>query len=407
MKQRDTFIKKARINSIDMLRGFALMGILIIHCFDRFGAGFFPKLDSPIWQWIDIAIRDSVYFLFQGKAYAIFSLLFGISFFIMMDSQAEKGVDFRLRFLWRLVILFVFGFLNGMIYYVEWLIIYAMFGMILIPLYKVPNKILVVLGILLFMEIPQVIDFISALGSNAPTPPSGMRRTMGQLYREAGAIFADGSIWEMVKFNAIRGHSVEVLYVLNARIFQLIGLFIAGMLIGRSGVYKDPDKMVFWSKKILPYAIGCFLFFYIIVWLLPSFNLERRVLRTGTNLFKTYGNLGMMMVYICGLIILYYKTIRGHKVLDRLAPVGRMSVTNYMMQSIMGAFIFYGFGLGLAKQSNLICLIIWMVVFLFQILYSNWWIKRFYYGPVEWLWRTLTWFKKVPMKRKEIIPVNP
>jgi len=400
MEKEVVFFNKARINSIDMLRGFALMGILLIHCFDRFGAGYFPRLDSPFWQWIDTALRNSVYFLFQGKAYAIFSLLFGVSFFMMMDSQAQKGVDFRMRFLWRLAILFVFGFFNGMIYYVEWLLIYAMFGIIIIPLYKVPNKILVALCILLLLEIPLVIDFISSLNASAPATPSGMRRTMGQLYREAGEIFANGSIWEMIKFNAIRGHSVEVLYVLNARVFQLIGLFIAGMLIGRSGVYKNPDKMVYWSKKILPYAICCFLLCYIIVkWILPAFDLERRVLRAGTNIVNTYGNLGMLMMYICGLIILYYKTLRGNKILDRLAPVGRMSVTNYMVQSIMGAFIFYGFGLGLAKQSNIICFLIWIVLFLFQILYSNWWIKRFYFGPMEWLWRTLTWFKKSPMKR--------
>ena len=394
-----------RINSIDMLRGFALMGILLIHCFDRFGAGSFVKLDSSLLQWIDTALRSSVYFLFQGKAYAVFSLLFGLSFFMMMDSQAQKGVDFRLRFLWRLAILFVFGFFNGMIYYVEWLLIYAMFGVIIIPLYKVPNKILVALCILLLLEIPQVIDFISSLNGSAPAPPSEMRRAMGQIYREAGAIFANGSIWEMIKYNAIRGHSVEVMYVLNARFFQLIGLFIAGMLVGRSGVYKNPDKMAYWSKKVLPYAVGGFLLCYVIVtWAFPAFNLERRVLRTGTSLINTYGNLAMLAMYICGLILLYYKTLRGNRILDRLAPVGRMSVTNYMMQSILGAFIFYGFGLGLAKQSNLICFLIWIVIFLFQILYSNWWIKRFYYGPMEWLWRTLTWFKKVPMKRKERTP---
>jgi Predicted membrane protein len=390
-----------RQTSIDALRGFALMGLLILHCFDHFGIGYYPKLDSPILQWIDTAFRNTVYFLFQGKSYAIFSLLFGLSFFMMMDSQAKKGVDFRLRFLWRLVILFIFGFINGMMYYCEWFVIYAMFGVIIIPLYKVPSKILVVLSVLLFLEIPQVIEFISLLNGKTNNAPSGIMRTMNQLYRESSALFTNGSILDIIKFNAIRGHSVEVLYVLNARVFQMIGLFIAGMLIGRSEVYKYPDKMVYWSKKILPYAIGWFLLCYSTAWLLPDFNLERRVLRVGVSLFKTYGNLGMMMMYICGLTILYYKTVGGRKFLDKLAPVGRMSVTNYMMQSVMGAFIFYGFGLGLAHQSFLICFIIGLTVCLFQISYSNWWIKRFYYGPMEWLWRTLTWFKKVPIKRNK------
>ena len=402
MKQKVAFIKKSRVNSIDALRGFALMGLLVLHCLEHFGIGYYPNLDSPVWQWIDTAIHDTIYFLFQGKSYALFSLLFGLSFFMMMNSQAERGGDFRLRFLWRLAILFVFGFLNGMIYQCEWFVIYAMFGVVLIPLYKVPNKILIVLGILLFLEIPHVIEFISLLCGKADTPPSWIMQRMMQLWTEGAAVFSNGSLLDIVKFNAVEGHSVEVLYVLKFRALQLIGLFIAGILIGRSGVYKAPDKMVYWSKKVLPYAVCWFLLCYTIVWLLPSFNLEGRVLQVGTSLFKTYGNLGVMMMYVCGLTILYYKTIKGRMILDRLAPVGRMSVTNYMMQSVMGAFIFYGFGLGLWRQSFLICFIIGFTVCLFQILYSNWWLKRFYYGPMEWLWRTLTWFKKVPIKREEM-----
>jgi len=407
MNQINTIIPKTRISSIDALRGFALIGILLLHCMEHFDLSYYPKLESPFWQKIDTVIRDTLYFLFQGKAYAIFSLLFGVSFFIQMDSQAEKGNDFRLRFLWRLVILFAFGYINGLIYMGEFFIIYAMLGIILIPLYKVPNKILVVLCVLLFLQIPQVLDFVSRLSGATPNAPSELSRKMGLLYRESAATYTNGSVWDVIKFNTVKGQTAKMLWFINVyRYLQLAGLFIAGMLIGRSGVHKDPDKMVYWSKKILPYAIGWFLFFYIIAWLLPSFDLGRSTLRIGTGLFKTYGNLGMMMMYICGFTILYYKTIGGRQSLDRLAPVGRMSVTNYMMQSIMGVLIFYGFGLGLAQQSFLICFLIGVILCVFQIWYSNWWIKRFYYGPMEWLWRTLTWFKKVPMKRKGFISAD-
>ena len=392
-------IPKPRINSIDALRGFALIGLLLIHSLEHFGLWSTQKLDSPTLQWIDTSVRDVIFFIFQGKAYAIFSFLFGLSFFMMMDSQAKKGIDFRLRFLWRLAILFVFGFLSGMMYHSEWLLIYAMFGVVIIPLFKVPSKILIVLGILLFLEIPSVIDFISQL-SGKTSEPSRIMQAMSQIYRDGSNIKTDGSMLEVIKYNAIKGHSAEVLYVLNARALQMIGLFISGMLVGRSEVYKFPDKMVYWSKKVLPYAIGWFLVCYLISWLLPNFGLQRRVLRVGVSLFKTYGNLGMMMMYICGLIILYYKTISGRKILDKLAPVGRMSVTNYMMQSILGSFIFYGYGLGLSTQNYIVSFIIGSSLCLLQILYSNWWINRFYYGPMEWLWRVLTWFKKIPFKRK-------
>ena len=396
-----TTTPKIRINSIDAMRGFALIGILLLHCMEHFDLIYRPTLESPFWQQIDTAVHDTLYFLFQGKSYAIFSLLFGLSFFMMMDAQAEKGNDFRLHFLWRLVILFVLGYINGLIYMGEFFLVYAVLGILIIPLYKIPGKALIVISILLFLQIPQIIDFIAVLnGKAAVTTPAAISNNMGPLYRESAEVYTNGSFWDVLQFNVLKGQAAKMMWVVSVyRYLQLIGLFIAGMLIGRSRIHKDPDKMVYWSKKILPYAIGWFLLFYVIAWLLPSFDLERRALRLGVRLFKTYGNLGMMMIYICGFILLYYKTIKGRKALDRIAPVGRMSVTNYMMQSIMGVYIFYGFGLGLAKQSFLICFLIEVVLCFFQIAYSNWWIKRFNYGPVEWLWRTLTWFKKVPMKR--------
>ena len=394
---------KNRISSIDALRSFAILGILLLHCMEHFDLTLFPEIESPFWKWIDTAVNDTLVFLFQGKAYAIFSLLFGLSFFIMMDSQAEKGNDFRLRFLWRLVILFFIGYINGLMYMGEFLMIYAILGIILIPLYKIPGKILVVLCILLFLQIPQVIDFVSRLIGSVPDAPTEISKRMDLLYSESAEIFSNGSLLDVIRFNLVKGQTVKILWTIDVyRYVQMAGLFIAGMLIGRSGVHKDPGKMIYWSKKILPYAICWFLFFYIIAWLLPSFVLEISAQDIGIGLFKTFGNLGMMMIYICGFTILYYKTIGGRKVMDKLAPVGRMSVTNYMMQSFMGVCLFYGFGLGIAKQSLLICFLAGVVLYTFQIWYSNWWIKRFYYGPMEWLWRTLTWFKKVPTKRSHI-----
>ena len=150
---------------------------------------------------------------------------------------------------------------------------------------------------------------------------------------------------------------------------------------------------------MLPYAVAVFIIFYAIILLLPYAGIEGFALKVGVTLFKSYANLGMMLMYICIFMLLYYKTNVG-KTLDYIAPVGRMSVTNYMFQSLIGVTLFYGFGLNLAVElSFLQCMFVGLVVYAVQILYSNWWIKRFYYGPVEWLWRVLTWFKAVPFRR--------
>ena len=402
MHQTVTIIPKTRISSIDALRGFALIGILLIHSMESFDMFHFPIHELPFMQWIDTSIRDLLYFLFGGKAYALFSLLFGLSFFIMMESQSEKGNDFRLRFLWRLALLFVFGYITGLFYIDEFFKIYALIGIILVLLYKAPNKILIVLCIILLMQILDVINFISALcGNEITTAP--IRREMSSLWRESRNLFREGSFIDVLSFNALKGQIVD-LVVNYYRYFQMAGLFVAGMLIGRSGVHKDPEKMIYWCKKILPFAIGWFLIFYIIItWVLPSMHFENpSLLRVSRSLFRSYNNLGMMAILICGFILLYYKTVSGRKILDKIAAMGRMSLSNYIIQAMLGVFIFYGCGLG-PQPSVLVCFLIGVTLCFLQICFSNWWIKRFYYGPMEWLWRTLTWFKKAPMKRKEIV----
>lgn len=402
MKQTNSITPKKRISSIDALRGFALMGIMLLHCMEHFDLTYIPVLESPFWQSVDNGVDWLIHFLFQGKSYAMFSLLFGLSFFIQMDSQADKGYDFRLRFLWRLIILFGLGYLNGLIYMGEFFIIYAMLGVILIPLYKVPTKWLIGLSILFLLQIPQVIDFVSLLSNNVSNTPNELNIRMDELFVKSAYVFTHGSFADMISFNAVEGQTAKMLWFINVyRYIQLIGLFIVGMLIGRSGIHKSEEKMVKYSRIVLPYAFAWFAVFYGIAAILPVFGITDFALEVGTGLFKTYGNLGMLAMYACGFTLLYYKTKAGQKSLEKLAPVGRMSVTNYMMQSVFGALLFYGFGLNMAVTSSLfVCALAGLTVCTIQIIYSNWWIKRYYYGPVEWLWRTLTWFKPVPLRLK-------
>lgn len=401
MNRFPDLMPKKRINSIDALRGFALFGILMFHCMEHFDLMVVPELASPFWQRIDNIVYETVAFLFAGKAYAIFSLLFGLSFFMQMDSQAEKGNDFRLRFLWRLTILLILGYLNGLVYMGEFFVVYAILGVFLIPLFKVPTKWLSALVVLLLLQIPDVIGFISLLSGNAPNEPTSLVVYMDQLYEECAQIFIHGSLLDVLEFNMWKGQFAKLLWVFNnARYPQLIGLFIIGMLIGRYGIHKSEEKMIKYSRIVLPYSIAFFCFFYAIVLLLPYFGVEGFALRAGNTLFKSYANLGQMMVYISAFILLYYNT-KARAGLDRIAPVGRMSVTNYMFQGLIGVPLFYGFGANLAMElSFLQCSIVGLIIYVIQILYSNWWMKQYYYGPVEWGWRVVTWFKLIPLRRK-------
>lgn len=401
MNQTLNLTPKKRINSIDALRGFALFGILLFHCMEHFDLMTVPVLDSPLWQKVDNVVYETLGFLFAGKSYAIFSLLFGLSFFMQMDSQADKGNDFRLRFLWRLVILLVLGYLNGLIYMGEFFVVYAILGVFIIPLYKVPTKWLIGLSILLFLQVPDIISLVSLLSGNVPNEPTAASVYMDQLYDECAGIYMNGSLKDVLEFNLLKGQLAKLLWTFNnSRYLQLIGLFIVGMLIGRAGIHKSEEKMVKYSRMVLPYAIVWFVVFYGVVLLLPHVGVDGFALDVSNTLFKTYANLGMMIMYISGLILLYYKT-SFRKVLDKIAPVGRMSVTNYMAQSVIGVCLFYSFGASLAvKLTFLQCLFVGLLIYAIQVVYSNWWMNRFYYGPIEWLWRILTWFKIIPNRRK-------
>lgn len=283
----------------------------------------------------------------------------------------------------------------------EFFVVYALLGCVLIPLFKVPTKWLLALSLLLFLQIPDVITFIFLMNGNMPNEATPLVAHMDNLFAEGAQIFIHGSFADVISFNSVKGQSAKLLWVItNARYLQLTGLFIAGMLIGRYGVHKSEEKMIKYSRLVLPYSIAVFGFFYAIALLLPVVGVEGFALRAGSMLFKSYGNLGMMMMYVSGLTLLYYKT-KMRSSLDKMAPVGRMSVTNYMTQGLIGVPLFYGFGANLAVEFTFFqCMLVGIGIYAIQLIYSNWWIKRFYYGPVEWIWRILTWFKMVPLQRK-------
>lgn len=392
---------KKRITSIDAIRGFALIGILFFHCMEQFDMMQVPVLESSFWQAIDTGIAKSLGFLFAGKSYAIFSLLFGLSFFMQMDSQADKGVDFRLRFLWRLALLFGLGYINGLVYMGEFFLVYAILGVFLVPLFKWPTKVLMAIAFLFFLQIPDIISFVSMLQNNVANTPRASDIYMAGLYDVAADVYMNGSFTDVIKFNSWDGQVAKLLWTFNnSRYLQLIGLFIAGMLIGRFGIHKSEELMVKYSRLVLPYSIAWAVLFYSVVLALPHIGIEGHALQVGTTLFMTYTNLGMMLMYLTGLTLLYYKT-NMRKVLDIIAPMGRMSVTNYMAQSFIGVFLFYGFGANLAVElTYLQCFLVGAVVVTAQLIFSNWWMKNYYYGPLEWAWRTATWFKSVPLKRK-------
>ena len=386
-----------RILLVDALRGFALMGLFLVHSIELF---------ELYWQNpVESKVHDVIFFLFAGKAYAIFAMLFGISFFIIMDKQAQKGVDFRLRFAWRLLILFALGTLNSMIYSGEVLQVLAFYGFFLILMYRVPTQWLIVLAIF-FLLTPNLIYHYWAAMQNLPG--ANDRLLSSVLYEPTGEMWTKGSFTEVLAFNVTTGSLAKWFFFFDgSRGLQLFGLFFIGLVLGRIGFLVTPTKFTHIRKTGFVFAILAAIALFSLqqylgqpevkaLW--PESGNAKRLLDEMVN---GYFCVAFMAILVLAFIAVYLKPL-GQKVLDVLAPVGRMSLTIYVSQSLCGVPFFYGYGLGMYdKLSQAEALLIGIVFFTLQVLFAHWWLKRFYYGPLEWVWRAATYLTTdVPFVRK-------
>ena len=136
-------LPNTRIDVADILRGIAIGGIVLIHFIEQLNFYLFRDPSTPFMGWLNDAVWETTFFLLAGKMYAIFSLLFGLSFFIQHDNQAQKGVDFRPRFLWRMVLLMCFGLFDLLFYNGDILTVYAVCGVLIVPFIRASNKVLI------------------------------------------------------------------------------------------------------------------------------------------------------------------------------------------------------------------------------------------------------------------------
>jgi uncharacterized protein len=178
--------KSNRILLVDSLRGFALLGLFFVHMLEYFELYWFNPENS--------IYHDIIFFLFAGKAYALFALLFGFSFFIIIDNQLKRGIDFRPKFIWRLTLLLIFGFLHGLLYGGDILVVLAAAGFILIPFFNVPNKILLTLSLFFLFQIPSIIYLNLFVDSSSLQNPWHW-----ELFGNILPVYAEGSFFELIQ----------------------------------------------------------------------------------------------------------------------------------------------------------------------------------------------------------------
>ena len=356
---------------LDALRGFALLGICMAN-FPEFSLYTFLLPETVAAMPTAVADRITRYLLYifvDGKFYTLFSLLFGIGFSIIIRNAERKGTNGFRIFYRRMGMLLLFGFLHLMfIWSGDILMLYALLGMLLPLFRRVSDKKL--LGwALFFLILPIAMDGVCEMThTNLALPFIHLQDTYCAKYGINEANFAywlhDAEDYGTVFQFLVQGACVRMQeFIIGNRYFKVLGLFLIGFYIGRNRIYADLE-----GRR----------------------DLLVKVFRWGLTLGLVYP---LGFAYAAGLCLLYLKWKEG-SIWKWLAAPGRMALTNYIGQSVIGMFLFYGIGLGWGSTIGLWHTeVIVLAVFLFQVLFSRLWLSGFKFGPLEWIWRMLTYGK--------------
>ena len=385
-----------RVDVADVLRGFAVMAIILIHSIEHFNFYSFPDTSTQS-DWLnftDRAVWDGIFFLFAGKAYAIFALLFGFSFFIQHDNQRMRGRDFRARFCWRLLLLLLIGQVNAAFFTGEVLVLYGLVGFVLVAVCRLSTRTLVVLSAICLL---QPVCVWQVLRACADSSYEIMRLDTSAYWGATFAAQSSAGFWETVKVNLVEGQLASLAWAWDhGRVFQTAGLFIAGMLIGRQGWFLRAN-LSRWGM-VLAVALCGFFPLYGLNNMVGKFISNPNILTPLGIILSSLANLCFMLILVSGIIFAYYCTRRLSRVLDLLRPYGRLSMTNYVTQGIIGSALFYHWGLfiqlGITYSE-----LVGIGIFLVQYAVCCVWVKRQSHGPLEWLWKRATWLE-FPFSRR-------
>lgn len=388
---QQSFQRHARIDVADVLRGLAVMGIVILHSIEHFNFYSFPDTTTQC-AWLnftDKAVWDGLFFLFGGKAYAVFALLFGFSFFIQDDNQRLRGNDFRLRFCWRLVLLFLIGNLNACFFTAEVLVLFSLVGFILPLTCRLKDKWVFALAcVLLIQPLPLYYALRAWLDPAFVTPVI----PTSELWQATFAVQSHGTFWETVRVNLCEGQLASLAWAWdNGRVFQTAALFLFGMLIGRRGLFLK-EHIKCWNK-ILAGAIIAFFPLYGLGNMLPSFIENDSILKPLSLTVTSLSKFSFMLMLVSGVIFAFYNT-RLHNRLLAIIPYGKMSLTNYIMQSVIGSMLFYNWGFALHDDLGITASsLVGIGIFVLQLAFCRWWMRSHQHGPLEYLWKRATWIK--------------
>lgn len=398
--------QKERFAILDILRGLALVGIAVAN-FPEFALYTFltPAAAAAMpTAGIDSVVRFLQYVFVDGKFYTIFSLLFGIGFSIIMANVERRGASGFRIFYRRMAILLAIGFLHLMfIWSGDILMLYALMGMLLPLLRRASDRALLSwAAALLFL--PVVIDLACQLAGVSLS--AGVVRLQWHYCAKYGITEDNFAYWlrdadsyaGVFQF-LIQGAIVRVQeFVDGNRYFKVLGLFLIGLWLGRRHMYAHLVLRRRWLQRVARVGFGLGLPLSVVyAWSAVEGHPWGNAAHSLIYFASVYAT---GFAYVAAVCLLYLRRPRL-RLFGLLAAPGRMALTNYIGQSVWGMFLFYGIGLGFGAQTGLVWVVLVALgVWLVEALFSRWWLRRCNFGPLEWVWRMLTYGRRFALFRR-------
>ncbi|MFZ9394782.1 MAG: DUF418 domain-containing protein [Erythrobacter sp.] len=394
-----------RIAELDVLRGFALLGVLIAN-FDGFAGGGMMATGAQLAALSTVPIDHIADFLVEwlvlNKANTLFATLFGLGFYIQISRNGDRP-GFVRRYSRRLFWLLVFGWLNLTLLWVwDILNVYAVTGFLLLAVRRWSTRSLVMVGFVLAMLSSSVMEVlaeaagITLMDWNPYSDAAVLERQAASIAGDYGALNALFWRYTWTEWFACGMFFFWIAYA--------GGRFMLGAAIGRSGIVDKITDNLALLRRIRNIALPLGL---LVAFALTALNQwdDQLLGETGVTIADVLASPSALLLaagYAC-MIAVAWNTASGRSLLGLLKPVGQMALTNYLAQGLLYALVMFGVGPGLAlagKVGSAQVLAICMAFFAFQALYSRWWLARFRFGPMEWLWRWLTYGGSAPAMRR-------
>ena len=396
-----------RVESIDILRGLALFGILAANLRGFAGPAAAYFMPDRFWPALHDRLAQAFIDTFvQGKFLTIFALLFGVGFAVQFERA--YGGRFGWRFARRMLILLAFGLVHGLlIWFGDILLVYALIGLMLLLFRNRKDKTLLVWAIIGF-GVPLFLMglFFLIVQAGLPVPPMPVP-TATQL-AELRATFADGT-WMQIQQQRMKDAVAHNWSFFPMMFWHVLALFLLGMLAWRRRLLQPAPESLPRYRRVMAWALAIGVTLSVAATLLRWF-FEVPIMPTTpvgmlVTLLVTAGTPALSLGYI-SLVLVLCSDPAWKARLQRFGAVGRTALSNYLLQSVIGTLLFYSYGLGLfGRLGPALLLPLTVVVFAVQVALSVWWVKRFRFGPVEWLWRSLTYGRVLPLGREPAVAV--